>query len=182
MKIKTRRLYSGAAFLGLSLLITACTPGPVGTKRYEPYTGADGAIIYTQVNEKHRGLVYLQRFTKEGDCYKDAELIYISNNLMEGAVNRFLESRIAPNQFWSLYVMDNSSGRQILTQTAFIPEAGKHYVGIDYQGVVEVPQDLKLSASDDLDKVYELYKDKPAKSWNIRNGKCKFWFAKLMGS
>ena len=101
---------------------------------------------------------------------------------MAGKVHRFYESRIRPNQYWALYVMDNSSGRQIVTQTAFIPEAGKHYVAIPYQGVVEVPLDLKLSGSDNLDKIYEQYKDKPAKPWNVRSGVCKFWFAKLMGA
>ncbi|MFV0264013.1 MAG: hypothetical protein ACK5JN_16515 [Kluyvera sp.] len=154
----------------------------MGTKRYEPYTGQDAAVVYTQLNEQHQGLIYFQRFAKEGDCYKDQELIYISNNLMEGKVNRFYESRIRPNTHWSLYVMNNSSGHQITTQTAFIPEAGKHYVAIPYQGVVEVPQDLKLSGSDNLDKIYEQYKDKPAQTWNVRNGVCKFWFAKMMGA
>lgn len=176
-----RHFYSGIV-VGLALLASACAPGPLGTKRYDPYTGQDAAVVYTQLNDQHQGLVYFQRFAKEGDCYKDQELIYISNNLMAGKVYRFYESRIRPNQYWALYVMDNSSGRQIVTQTAFIPEAGKHYVAIPYQGVVEVPLDLKLSGSDNLDKIYEQYKDKPAKPWNVRSGVCKFWFAKLMGA
>lgn len=176
-----RHLYSGMV-VGLALLATACAPGPVGTKRYQAYSGQDAAVVYTQLNEQHHGLIYFQRFTKAEDCYKEQELIYISNNLMEGTVNRLYESRIRPNDFWSLYVMDNSSGHQIATQTAFIPEAGKHYVAIPYQGVVEIPQDLKLSESDNLDKVYEQYKDKPAKKWNVRDGVCKFWFAKMMGA
>lgn len=174
-------LFSGI-IICIALLTSACAPGPLGAKRYQPYTADDASVLYTQVNEKHQGLVYLKRFNKENDCYKEVETIYISNNFMEGAVNRLFESRIQPNQYWSIYVMDNSNGVQTYSSVAFIPEAGKRYVGIDYRGVVEIPQTLKISDSDDLDKIYENYKDKPAKSWNVRDGVCKFWFAKLMGS
>lgn len=176
-----KKLYFASMTAVISLLLAACTPGPMGTKRYQPYGGSDAALIYTQVNERHSGLYYLQRFVKDGECYKDAELIYISNNFMDGSTNRLIESRIQPEQYWSLYVMDNSSGRQMLTQTAFVPEAGKHYIAIDYKGVVEIPKDLQPSASDNLEQIYDKYQDKPARTWNIRDGRCKFWFAKLMG-
>ncbi|MEB7585669.1 hypothetical protein NGC36_10310 [Serratia rubidaea] len=166
----------------ITMLISACAPGPLGTKRYQPYAATDASVIYTQVNEKHQGLIYLKRFIKESDCYKEVETVYISNNLMEGAVNRLFESRIKPNQYWSIYVMDNSSGVRSYSSVAFVPEAGKRYVGINYRGVVEIPQELKISDSDDLDEIYEKYKNKPAKQWNVRDGVCKFWFAKLMGA
>lgn len=39
--------------------------------------------------------------------------------------------------------------------------------------MVEVPQDLRLSESDNLDKVYEQYKDKPVKKWNVRDEGCR---------
>lgn len=166
--------------VALIFIITACTPGPVGTKRYQPYTGVDSAIIYTQVNERHRGLVFLQRFEKNGDCFEEADMIYISNNFMDGGLHHFMESRIQANKYWSLYVLDNSSGRQILRRTAFIPEAGKRYVGIDYQGAVEIPQELKISSEDDLDEIYTKYKNKQAMAWNLRSGQCKTWIGKLM--
>lgn len=174
-------LYSGI-IVCIALLTSACAPGPLGAKRYQPYAAADASVVYTQVNEKHQGLVYLKRFIKENDCYKEVENIYISNNFMEGVVNRLFESRIQPNQYWVIYVVDNSNGVRSYSSVSFIPEAGKRYVGIDSRGVVEIPQELKISDSDDLDTIYDNYKNKPAKQWNVRDGVCKFWFAKLMGA
>lgn len=174
------RLHFCTMAVAASLLLSACTPGPLGTKRYQPYTKSDAAVVYTQLNEKHTGLAYLHRFTKVDDCYEDAELIYISNNFMDGSAPRFMVSRIQPNQYWTYYVMSNASGRSIISQIAFIPEAGKHYVAMSYQGVVEVPEKLELTASDDLDQIYEQYKDKKAKAWNIRDGRCKSWLSKML--
>lgn len=168
--------------ISVSVLLSACAPGPMGAKRYQPYSSTDAAVIYTQVNEKHQGLVYLQRYTKESDCYEKAETIYISNNLLDGASKRLLESRIKPNEYWSIYVIDNSQSMRRYSSVAFIPEAGKRYVGVDARGVVEIPQDLPVSQNDDLDKIYDMYKDHLAKHWNVREGVCKFWFAKVMGA
>jgi len=176
-----KALHAGI-IISASIVLTACAPGPMGTKRYQPYTSADAAVVYTQVNERHQGLVYLQRYTKENGCYEKAETIYISNNLLDGASNRLLESRIKPDEYWSVYVIDNSRNMRRYSSVAFTPEAGKHYVAIDSQGVVEIPQDLPVSQNDDLDKIYEAYRDHPAKHWNVREGVCKFWFAKLMGA
>ena len=45
-----RHFYSGIV-VGLALLASACAPGPLGTKRYDPYTGQDAAVVYTQLND-----------------------------------------------------------------------------------------------------------------------------------
>ncbi|PVZ79327.1 hypothetical protein C9426_34075 [Serratia sp. S1B] len=52
----------------------------------------------------------------------------------------------------------------------------EHYVAVSYLGAVEVPQDKQFSTSDNLEKIFEQYKDKRAKFWNIRSGKCKSFF------
>lgn len=173
----------GTIAITAALMISACTPGPMGTKRYKPYTGSDAAVVYTQLNTTSSGLFYLERFSKEDDCYKSAERYYISNNFMTGdTTNHLIENRIQANQNWALYTTNNSSSHIFSSFTAFIPESGKRYVAIASEGVVEIPDDLKLSDSDNLAKVYEQYKGKQAKIWNVRNGRCKFWFAKLSDS
>lgn len=177
-----RKFTLGALLVAGAFLLSACTPGPLGTQRYQAYTGSDATVIYTQANKAHQGLFYFQRYNKEGDCFNSAEMIYISNNMLDGVVDRLFTSRLKGDQYWTLIVQDNSSGRMWIHETAFFLEKGKHYVAISSRGAVEIPADLNITSQDDLDKVYDRYKDKPAKPWNLRRGICKSWLSKAMGS
>ncbi|URN98714.1 hypothetical protein NB069_18930 [Leclercia adecarboxylata] len=98
---------------------------------------------------------------------------------MDGGLHHFMEIHIQANQYWAVYVLDNSSGKQVIRRTAFISETGKRYVGIDYRGVVQIPQGLKVSDEDNLDEIYEKYKVNQAVHWNLRSGRCKTWVGKL---
>ncbi|URN98715.1 hypothetical protein NB069_18935 [Leclercia adecarboxylata] len=42
----------------LEFIIIGSTPGPVGTKRYQPYTGDDSAIVHAQITSRHPGFFY----------------------------------------------------------------------------------------------------------------------------
>lgn len=170
---------SALAVVG-ALLLSACTPGPLGTQRYTPYAGEDASVLYTQANKHHQGLFYLQRYNKVGDCFDRAETIYISNNMLDGFVHKLFTNRLKGDQYWALWISDNSTGRLWSYQTAFFLEKGKRYIAISGKGAVEIPADLNITNQDDLDTLYQQYKDKKARPWNIVRGQCQSWLSKAL--